>query len=325
MDKRILVLLVALIVIVGSFVIIKSCQDDKPAPKISSLPLIPKPDELVSFKCENCEIDDNIEWSFGDGDSSSGIDVKHSYKKTGSYKVTASNGGQKKSNLIEINVIAEKITQIIKPTIIIPSKIKAGETITMTDKTQGASKWSWAIKENGAGSQFQSFDISFDKPGNYTLLVNVSGDHLIGADTIQLLVLKSDKIVKGKGNDNPYVPPPPPKSPLVAEPPKLNYLPPTDFISKFQAIANGIYENDDNAKDQWSSDILSQTCNGQLQVVINYSDGSKIVGVPERRSANSFKDGLLFRTYKLLKIQKATGGGKNCFSEITLEVDSVNK
>lgn len=188
MDKRVFFILIGIIVLVGAVLGIRiMLSEDCEPPEITISPLTPEVGQAVTFTCTNA--DENISWDFGDQGKSSGKDASHVYKTNGSFTVKAAIGDCE--NTKEVVVIQKREMVRVTPSLVMPTEVHAGESITFSEVTPEVDSWKWTIKETNASSEGSSFTTSFGTMGTFTVSVSLRGKFVSGDTTFTVNVLKA--------------------------------------------------------------------------------------------------------------------------------------
>lgn len=187
MDRRVLIVFFALIMISGVIITIRSCEN---ACSFSNTKFAPEKQfagKEVEFSTESEA--ENITWEFGDGSSAEGISVKHSFNFPGNYKVIAKAGDCVSETLL-VEVITKPETKKIAAVLNIPKPIKQNEQVIFTDETPGIIKYEWSTDEPGQTSSIKNFPVTFSQPGTHKITLRGTGDYLVVDTVFSVVVVK---------------------------------------------------------------------------------------------------------------------------------------
>lgn len=258
MDKRILVVFAALIILIGIIMGIRMAM--KPSctqPLITILPQSPEVGQEVSF---TTEAGDELQWDIVGEKSAKGVVVKYTFTKPGSFKIKAT-AGEECMTEQELLVKAPCEVATTTPELQLPATIYAGQLTTLRDATPGATAWSWKVegeKDAGAGSVFS---LSFDKPGKYAVSLSVAGKCIKGDTTFAVTVLKAPVEPKTVIVQRPVVVPPPipAPQPKPKPAPAPNVFDPK-FTENFVDISNILSGDDNNSSEDWAVKVAGKCC-----------------------------------------------------------------
>ncbi len=336
MDKRIFITLIAVILLIGAFIGIRSMLSNHcEIPEITIDPALPEAGQLVKFSCSNSE--ENISWNFGDGKTSSGASVEHLYEASGVYNVVAKVDNEC-SNTKEVTIRDPRKVVTIAPVINIPSEIHAGEEAKFSETSSGASIRKWTLKETNETKEGESFSTTFKNQGIYHLAVSVSGNYVIGDSTFAITVLRPKPVVKTgpseeelaarrlkqqedqqraedarrrRAEEN--------KNREANNAPKAKaFLNDAEFTAKFEQVVKDLGpDNKDKgqASDDWRDVISKQVCSGQfLQIGMLDETGKQTL-----ISDTDFRRRLMTGQTSEVIVSRIERGKDNCISKILIK------
>ncbi|MBK9733175.1 MAG: PKD domain-containing protein [Chitinophagaceae bacterium] len=230
MDKRVFMLLGAIILIGGAIYFIQRMLQQKPACDGADIELLSK-DLMVGDSLKFSDISPNATkwyWDFGDGlGTSESRSGSYLYQSKGKYLirltvnetcvdsiiVEVSNGGMDTVTGTRITITASR------------SVVHVGEPVNFKGTAEGAKSWKWYFGENGV-----TID---DKTQNPTYTYKTQGDYVV--------TLKTDASLKVNGTYNIKVLPkllPTVSSSKVAGPAKPKLPPKAEIINRLQNLAD---------------------------------------------------------------------------------------
>ena len=325
MDKRIFITLIAIILLIGTFIGIRTMLNPQcEPPEVSIVPSRSEPGQLVKFTCMNA--DENVTWSFGDSKSASGKVTDHRFDAAGTYTITVKTD-EECSVTVEYIVSAPRTVESIKPRVGIPEEIIARQPVKFKGLTEDATGWKWIVKETGDSGSGPEFTTTFKARGPYTLYVSIDGNYKKGADTIKLTVVNPAPVVIPTPTPKPKpvpVPKPAPKpkpEPKPLPPPAAEFLPNAEFQIEFKKIGNGIASTiaaeSDEASDAWASVIQKEVCTTP-PTMVELTDQD---GVKETIRLDEFKLQLINRQHTIKKAEVMERGvNPRCVKKIKVEV-----
>jgi hypothetical protein len=289
-DKRIIIILIALVLILGSIFMIRIFTKSCETPEFSFSPQRPKAGEEVIFTSSN-NSGKKMFWDFGDSDTTGSSAGKHVYKTAKTYSVIGKTEDGCESDIKQIVVDEQAKERImVKPVVIgFPKKTEVGDEIIITDNTKDAEKWVWTILGSRETFTGKTLNYKFKRSGQFKIALAIEGKWVYGVDTLTLVV-------------NPKTILPPPQRHDDVSPHKKDPPPPPPnngtFASKFVEISNLIINNStrNEASDRWRDEIMSQGCDNDMNVVIVNNDGKP----QEPMALDLFKRNLIYGQYKLV-------------------------
>lgn len=265
-----------------------------------------KPSKLNAYVGEKIifttDVNENLNWNFGDNTTKSGNEVTHAFDSKGNYFVKA--GSETVcADSIEIIVGPKIIIATVVPEISYPSGyIFAGEEVTFTNKTKGANNWSWNVVGTRQTSQDKSFTTTFTAPGKYRLALSVNGDLISGVDTFIIKVRLKP-------------PPPPPWKEVKVPCSELRDMSYEEFKIAFIGACNGIAKPDDDEANNSGSDkmleLAAEMCKG-------FNTTIKLVGEDHTITLNSFIKSLQNGEYRRVESINITSSPKCCVTSINV-------
>lgn len=161
------------------------------APVISSIntPDTLETDESGRFRAslENQEEADtplSTTWRFGDGSTGSGMETRHAYNSTGSYRVRflVSNEGGTDTSTASVTVVTPPQPASVMSVNATPNPVDEDETVRFTSTVQGDSPvtYNWSFGD-GSSATGESPTHTYDAPGQYTARLNASNE--VGQDS----------------------------------------------------------------------------------------------------------------------------------------------
>lgn len=140
---------------------------------------------IVDFDAsESSDEDQEIagyEWDFGDGNTATGMQVRHTYNSFGTYEVTltvddgTNVGNSRQSTTHELRVNQAPVALFSAPEVVAP-----GQTITLDgtesyDEDGHVTRWSWFLNEQEIG-RGEELEYRIDEPGVYDIALEVQDD-----------------------------------------------------------------------------------------------------------------------------------------------------
>jgi len=139
-------------------------------------------------------------WDFGDGATSTEQNPEHTYEQTGRYTVSLSTDGTGGVEAVKKDYIrvADGPTAKFSYT---PAKPKAGDKVQFTDLSTGnPSSWMWDFGDNSSSS-LQSPSHVYEKPGTYTVELNIGDEIGDVLPAVQTITIVNDAPVAGFSAD----------------------------------------------------------------------------------------------------------------------------
>lgn len=140
---------------------------------------------IVRFDAsESSDADQEIvryEWDFGDGNTATGAQVRHTYESHGRYQITLTvDDGTEVANSRQSETHALRINRAPVAEFSAPEVVAPGEAITLNgaesyDEDGEITRWSWFLngRELGSGPQLEH---SIEAPGRYDITLEVRDD-----------------------------------------------------------------------------------------------------------------------------------------------------
>jgi len=324
MDKRIFITLIAIIVLIGAFIGMRFMLSDQcETPEVELEPAAPSTGQIVKFTCTNAS--ENIAWDFGDGKSSSGKSTEHRFDTAGTYHVTI-NVNEKCSSVKEVIVRMPRKVETVKPSVIVPGAIHAGDDVTFTETTPGVTGWKWQVQPGTEKSEGPDFKLAFKNPGDYKIVVSIAGDFITGADTIPVKVLKAEYKPQPKKEANRRAAE---QKRLADEKRKSDELSKkssaaekaareAEFKERFMDIANLLHDNmkGEKASDDWQAIIAPQLCSSPVPMVQWHNSG----GSDSIVRFSTFRRYMISNQYKVEKVDGIDKGSDNCVKRVRIVV-----
>ena len=310
MDKRIFVTFLAIICLIGFILGIRWALKPKcEQPVLIITPQNPETGQEVVFATENGNV---LVWEITGEKTARGASTKYTFNKSGTYIIKATAGEE---CVTTQQLIEHKPCEIqnVKPEIKLPSVIYTGRIETMSDITSGANSWKWSVEGNSQTSTAISFSVSFDKPGNYTVKLSLSGKCIKGDTAFVITVAKApteaNRVVTVK---EPLINPQ-----KTVEKPTIHLINDPEFINNFVEIANQLYDGETSSTD-WATKIVARCCDdARVEVFING-------GLERDVKLSKFKQYQInneFHVSSALVIEKGFGG---CIKKIRAYVTKNN-
>jgi len=201
-------------------------------------------------------------WDFGDANSSTLQNPKHTYTRPGNYTVSRMlNGDENMTETTKITIKKRNTPPKKDPTktagfSISKTNAPAGEIIQFTDKTPNAKSWLWNFGD-GYTSQERNPSHVYNFDGNYIVMLSVNGTGKnVSTQTINVTPRPSTTTsTASTGNDLPPTPPTPVKMDLA-----------TTLKTKFQEIAGS--NNDELKTNIYYNDLLPNVADENMPVNI---------------------------------------------------------
>ncbi len=307
MDKRVFIILIGLIVLIGAILGIRSMLGETcEPPEISYDPSSPETGQVIKFTCINA--DEKITWIFSDGSTSSGKITEHKFDSAGTFTVKTTVGDDCNSTK-EIIVRSPRKVEKVQLSFSHPTEIFANQLVTFSDQTPEASNWKWKVLETGDSSSGMSFNYTFKKAQKYNVQLTVSGQYINGDTTFLVEAFKPKPV--------PVTKPKPDKDKLMTD---------AVFKEKFMSIANDLHLKETNKLDsgkpnpsnEWKDSILNQFSSGQ-SLIVDLTDDSND---KELIKAEDFKRRMLTGRYTILQVIGLERGKNKFVVRVTIKVKS---
>lgn len=140
----------------------------------------PLPGDNIDFEDDTTVENDNVvdySWYMGDGTSSSGETVTHSYSTTGDYIVSLTVEGEETSDTEEKTVSVSSIDADMDWT---PEQPDPGTEVTFTDESNAENSyvdsWTWTIEDQGEFTSEEA-TVEWDSEGTYDVELEVENNY----------------------------------------------------------------------------------------------------------------------------------------------------
>jgi PKD repeat protein len=195
MDKRVIITFIGTIIITLTLLGLKACRKVCIIPVITAEKTIAEIDMEIEFSVIS-ESDEEINWTFGDGQTAIGTSVKHSYSKSGSYNVMATYNLECQSLPVNVEIKnpTPKVIKALALNITTPDKIEAESEVTFNVNNPELSAYEWQVIETSTISKESFLSVSFPTEGVFTIKLSANGDGYRGDTTFIVNVLKKSKI-----------------------------------------------------------------------------------------------------------------------------------
>lgn len=189
MERKNIILIIAIIFIAAAIFIIKRyLGEDNNCPKlaytISATNILTG--ESIHFE-DNTAESNTWKWEFGDGGTSDLQSGDYTYNSAGEFTIKITiNGKCSETTSIKVKeLIANTDTTQKAVTILGPASCRVGEAVHFGNNTSGATKWEWQFGESGnADRTEQNPTYTYNKPGNYTIVLLVDASKTVGRHQI---------------------------------------------------------------------------------------------------------------------------------------------
>jgi len=188
MNKRVLLFIVALVIIVVTILLLKTCNKDvaptKPLMEVSPTEITMG--DAINYNDKTAGATE-WEWDFGDDEESTEKNGTHRYTTSGEYYVKLTvNGTISDSMLVKVKDLQIKdTTNNVKIEIDGPIETKVGQKVTFKDNTPKATEWKWKFGETGAiDSKEQTATYTYKNPGKYMVVCTNNSSELQGSKQI---------------------------------------------------------------------------------------------------------------------------------------------